>query len=143
VPPISDDADYVTPRATIDACSLISYALGAQQTMMCVVAHWRAGDFVMLTSPTIRDEVSRIAESEPVQGVSAVPLGRMAFGLERFAEPIPGPLTLLGPPSKPVSTELCAALSGEKPTTWWPPTEGSWPYGNMERHVSSAPVSSC
>jgi putative PIN family toxin of toxin-antitoxin system len=77
-------------RAVVDTGSLISYALIGHELMRRVVAHWRAGDFVLLTSPSIRSELSEVIDCPSVRRISALPLDELARGLERFAEPVRG-----------------------------------------------------
>ena len=81
-------------RAVIDTSSLVSYVLTQGELMRRVVVHWRAGSFVLLSSPSTRAALADVLARPAIQRLSTAPLGELVRGLERFSEHIPGALDL-------------------------------------------------
>lgn len=83
-------------RVVIDTTCLVSYALTQGDLMSRVVAHWRAGTFVVLSSPTTRAELAGVLARPAIQRLAVAPLDELVRGLERFSEHLPGALNLSG-----------------------------------------------
>ena len=83
-------------RVVIDTSSLVSYVLTQGELMRRVVAHWREGTFVLLTSPSTRAELTGVLARPKIQCLAVEPLAEFARGMERFTEHVPGDLHLFG-----------------------------------------------
>ncbi len=83
-------------RVVIDTSSLVSYALTRGGFMQRVVAHWRAGTFILLSSPATRAELAGVLARPAIRRLAAAPLDELVRGLERFSEHVPGTLNLSG-----------------------------------------------
>lgn len=83
-------------RTVIDTSSLVSYALTQGDLMRRVVQQWRAGDFVLLSSPATRAELAAVLARPAIRQLVTIPLDRLVEGLERFSEHVPGNLELTG-----------------------------------------------
>jgi putative PIN family toxin of toxin-antitoxin system len=100
-------------RAVIDTSSLVSYILTRGDLMRRVVAHWRAGDFTLLSSPATRSELAAVLRRPAIRKLAAAPLDELGSGLERFSEHVPGRLTLSGACRDPKDEVfLACALEG-------------------------------
>jgi putative PIN family toxin of toxin-antitoxin system len=101
-------------RAVIDTSSLVSYVLTRGTLMRKVVAHWRAGDFTLLTSPATRAELAAVLSRPAIRALAAVPLDEMALGLERFSQHVPGDLVMSGVCRDPKDEKfLACAVEGK------------------------------
>ena len=79
-----------------------------------VVAHWRAEDFILLTSPSTRADLAQGLAHPSIQDLTARPLAELVQGLEQFSEPVAGTLDLSGACRNPRSDALLAcAVEGE------------------------------
>ena len=100
-------------RVVVDTSSLVSYVLTGGEIMRRVVAHWRADDFVLLTSPFIRAELAGVLARPSIRGLSALSLDELVRGLERFSEPVAGALDLSGACRDPKDDKfLACAVEG-------------------------------
>jgi len=101
-------------RVVIDTTCLVSYALTQGDLMSRVVAHWRAGTFVVLSSPTTRAELAGVLARPAIQRLAVAPLDELVRGLERFSEHVPGVLNLSGVCRDPKDDKfLACAVGGE------------------------------
>jgi len=100
-------------RVVVDPSSLVSYALTGNETMQRLVAHWRADDFVLLTSPSTRAELCDLLAWPSIRQLSALSLDELAPGVERFSHPVAGTLDLSGACRDPKEDRLLAcAIEG-------------------------------
>jgi hypothetical protein len=83
-------------RVVIDTSSLVSYVLTQGELMRRVIAHWRTGDFTVLSSPSTRAELSAVLVRPKIQRLAVVSLDEFAQGVQRFTEHVPGVLNLSG-----------------------------------------------
>jgi putative PIN family toxin of toxin-antitoxin system len=83
-------------RVVIDTSSLVSYALTAGPLMRKVVAAWRAGEIVLVTSPATRAELEAVLKRPRIRSMAVLPLDALTLGLERFSFHVPGRLRLSG-----------------------------------------------
>ena len=83
-------------RVVIDTSSLVSYVLTRGELMRRVVAHWRAGTFILLSSPATRTELAGVLAQPAIRQLAVASLDELVQGLERFAENVPGVLDLSG-----------------------------------------------
>jgi len=81
-------------RVVIDTSSLVSYALTAGDIMKQVMAAWRAGEFILLSSPHIRAELAQVLSRPKIQARSTTSLAPLLQGVTRFSQHIPGKLIL-------------------------------------------------
>ena len=101
-------------RVVIDTSSLVSYVLTRGKLMRQVVAHWRAGSFVLLSSPATRAELADVLARPAIRRLSVAPLDKLAWGLERFSEHVPGDLALSGACRDPKDDRfLACAVEGQ------------------------------
>ena len=101
-------------RAVIDTSSLVSYALTRGELMRRVVAHWRAGRFVLLSSLATRAELAGVLARPAIRQLAMAPLDELVRGLERFSEHVPGVLDLAGACRDPKDDKfLACAVEGE------------------------------
>lgn len=101
-------------RVVIDTSSLVSYVLTRGDLMACVLAHWRAGAFRVLSSPATRAELAGVLARPSIQQLAVVPLDELVRGLERFTEHVPGVLNLSGACRDPKDDKfLACAVEGE------------------------------
>lgn len=80
----------------IDTSSLVSYVLTRGDLMKRVLAHWRAGTFVVLSSPATRAELASVLARPRIRRLAVAPLEELVRGIERFTEHVPGALQLSG-----------------------------------------------
>jgi len=83
-------------RVVIDTSSLVSYVLTRGEFMRRIVAHWRAGTFVLLSSPATRAELAGVLARPAIRRLTVAPLDELVRGLERFSTHVPGVLNLSG-----------------------------------------------
>lgn len=83
-------------RVVIDTSSLVSYLLTQGDLMRRVVARWRAGDFVLLSSPATRSELAAVIARPEIRRLSSAPLDKFMWGFERFTENVPETPNLSG-----------------------------------------------
>lgn len=101
-------------RAVIDTSSLVSYVLTRGELMRRVVAHWRAGTFVFLSSPATRAELADVLDRPAIRRLAVAPLDELVRGLERFTEHVPGVLDLSGACRDPKDDKfLACAVEGQ------------------------------
>jgi hypothetical protein len=101
-------------RIVIDTSSLVSYVLTQGELMRRVVAHWRAGDFTMLSSPGTRSELTGVLARPSIRQLATAPLDELTRGLERFSEHVPGVLDLSGACRDPKDDKfLACAVEGQ------------------------------
>lgn len=79
------------PRAVLDTSCLVSYLLTAGDIMHKVVAHWRAGTVVLLSSPALRTELGQVLNRPAIRARSTLDLDAFVRGYERFTEYVPPP----------------------------------------------------
>jgi len=101
-------------RVVIDTSCLVSYVLTQGDLMSRGVAHWRAGTFVVLSSPATRAELAGVLARPAIQRLAVAPLDELVRGLERFSEHVPGALNLSGVCRDPKDDKFlaCAAEGG-------------------------------
>jgi putative PIN family toxin of toxin-antitoxin system len=101
-------------RVVIDTSSLVSYVLTRGELMGRVVAHWRAGTFILLSSPATRAELACVLARPAIRRLAAAPLDELVRGLERFSEHVQGNLDLAGACRDPKDDKfLACAVEGE------------------------------
>ena len=101
-------------RVVIDTSSLVSYALTRGELMRRVVAHWRAGSFVLLSSLATRAELAGVLTRPAIRQLAVAPLDELVQGLERFSEHVPGVLDLSGTCRDPKDDKfLACAVEGQ------------------------------
>jgi putative PIN family toxin of toxin-antitoxin system len=83
-------------RAVVDTSSLVSFVITQGEIMARVIAHWRAGEVLLLSSPATRDELATVLARPAIQRLSVVPLDPFVEGMQRFTHPVPGHLVLAG-----------------------------------------------
>lgn len=83
-------------RVVIDTSSLVSYVLTQGELMRRVVAHWRAGTFILLSSPATRAELAGVLAQPAIRQLATAQVDELVRGLERFSEHVPGVLDLSG-----------------------------------------------
>jgi putative PIN family toxin of toxin-antitoxin system len=84
------------PRVVIDTSSLVSYVLTQGELMRRVVSCWRAGSFVLLSSPDTRAELAAVLARPRIRRLAVAPLDELARGVEHFSEHVPGVLSVSG-----------------------------------------------
>jgi len=100
-------------RAVVDTSSLVSFVLTRGEIMTRVIAHWQAGDFVLLTSLATRAELAAVLARPRIRRMTAVQLEPFAEGIERFTETVPGRLDLAGACRDPKDDKfLACAVEG-------------------------------
>ena len=100
-------------RVVIDTSSLVSFVLTQGEIMSRVVAQWRAGAFVLLSSPATRAELAGVLTRPAIQQLAVAPLDELVHGLERFSEHVPGKLDLSGACRDPKDDKfLACAVEG-------------------------------
>ena len=78
-----------------------------------VVAHWRAGTFILLSSPATRAELADVLARPAIRQLAVAPLDELVRGLERFSEHVPGVLDLSGACRDPKDDKfLACAVEG-------------------------------
>lgn len=95
-------------RVVIDTSALVSYVLTRGKLMAQVIAHWRSGSFVLLSSLATRSELAGVLKRPAIQRLSAMPLDEFALGVERFSIPVPGTLSLAGACRDPKDDKVLA-----------------------------------
>jgi putative PIN family toxin of toxin-antitoxin system len=101
-------------RAVIDTSSLVSYVLTRGALMRRVAAYWRAGTFILLSSPATQAELAGVLARPRIQRLAVVPLEQLAQGLKQFSEHVPGNLHLPGVCRDPKDIKfLECALEGD------------------------------
>lgn len=101
-------------RVVIDTSSLVSYVLTRGEIMRQVVAHWRASDFRLLSSPATRAELGAVLQRARIRRLAVAPLDELALGVERFSHHVPGNLDLAVPCRDPKDAKfLLCAVEGE------------------------------
>ncbi len=101
-------------RVVIDTSSLVSYVLTRGELMRRVVAHWRAGTFILLSSPATRTELAGVLAQPAIRQLAVASLDELVQGLERFAENVPGVLDLSGACRDPKDDKFLACAVGGK-----------------------------
>ena len=100
-------------RVVIDTSSLVSYLLMRGEVMSKVMAQWRVGAFVALSSPATRGELAAVLARPAIRRMAAMPLDDFVRGVEQFTEPVPGRLTLNGACRDPKDDKfLACAVEG-------------------------------
>lgn len=100
-------------RVVIDTSSLVSYVLTRGELMRRVVAHWRSGAFVLLSSLVTRAELAEVVARPAIRELAVAPLDELVRGLERFSENVPGTLDLSGACRDPKDDKfLACAVEG-------------------------------
>lgn len=100
-------------RVVIDTSSLVSYVLTQGELMSRVVAQWRAGNFVLLSSPATRAELAAVVARSSIRRLTVTPLDDFITGLERFSEHVPGNLDVTGACRDPKDDKfLACAVEG-------------------------------
>ena len=69
-------------RIVIDTSSLVSYVLTQGELMRRVVAHWRAGTFMLLSSPATRAELADVLARPSIRQLATAPLDKLVQGDE-------------------------------------------------------------
>jgi len=101
-------------RVVIDTSSLVSYVLTWGELMSRIVAHWRAGDFTLLSSPATRAELAGVLARPAIRQLATAPLDELVQGLERFSEHVPGALEISGACRDPKDDKfLACAVEGD------------------------------
>lgn len=101
-------------RVVIDTSSLVSYVLTRGEIMRQVVAHWRASDFRLLSSPATRAELAAVLQRPRIRRLAVAPLGELALGVDRFSHHVSGTLDLAVPCRDPKDAKfLRCAVEGE------------------------------
>ena len=101
-------------RVAIDTSSLVSYALTRGELMRRVVAHWRAGRVILLSSLATRAELASVLARPAIRQLAVAPLDELVRGLERFSEHVPGVLDLAGACRDPKDDKfLACAVEGQ------------------------------
>ncbi len=80
----------------MDTSSLVSYVLTRGELMRRVVAYWRDGAFILLSSPATRAELADVLARPTIRQLAVALLDELVRGLERFTEHVPGVLDLAG-----------------------------------------------
>jgi uncharacterized protein len=83
-------------RVVIDASSPISYLLTRGDIMRRVVAHWRANEFVVLSAPATRAELTVVLSRPQIRRLAVASLELLIQGLDRYSWHVPGDLDLTG-----------------------------------------------
>ncbi|MBS1251834.1 MAG: hypothetical protein MAG451_00868 [Anaerolineales bacterium] len=100
-------------RVVIDTSSLVSYVLTQGELMSRVVAQWRAGNYVLLSSPATRAEVAAVVTRPSIRQLAVALLDDLITGLERFSEHVPGNLDVAGACRDPKDDKfLACAVEG-------------------------------
>jgi putative PIN family toxin of toxin-antitoxin system len=101
-------------RVVIDTSSLISYILTKGEIMSQVMAAWRKDDFILLSSPDTRAELSAVLNRPEIQKLSSVSLAPFAEGVEKFSQHVPGQLKFKGISRDPKDDKfLACAVEGK------------------------------
>lgn len=82
--------------AVIDTSMLISFALTAGDITRQIIGAWRAGEFMLLTTPQTRAELRQVLERPHIVTRTKEPLGWLADELERVSVRLPGRLSAAG-----------------------------------------------
>jgi len=101
-------------RVVIDTSSLVSYVLTWGELMSRIVAHWRAGDFTLLSSPATRAELAGVLARPAIRQLATAPLDELVQGLERFSEHVPGALEISGACRDPKDDKFLACAVGDR-----------------------------
>ena len=100
-------------RVVIDTSSLVSYALTRSDLTRRLVARWLAGDFILLSSPATRAELSAVLRRPKIRRMIVAPLD-LVQALERFSEHTPGILNVSGACRDPKDDKfLACAIEGQ------------------------------
>ena len=95
-------------RAVIDTSSLVSYVLTQGELMRRIVANWRLGAFTLLSSPATRAELAGVLGRPAIRERAVASLDKLAQGLERFSENVPGDMELSGACRDPKDDKVLA-----------------------------------
>lgn len=101
-------------RVVIDTSSLVSYILTQGEIMSQVMTAWENDDFILLSSPETRAELSAVLNRPAIQELSSVPLAPFAEGIDKFSLHVPGTLELNGISRDPKDDKfLACAVEGK------------------------------
>jgi putative PIN family toxin of toxin-antitoxin system len=101
-------------RVVIDTSSPVSYVLTQGDLMRRVVAHWRAGTFMLLSSPATRAELAGVLARPAIRELAVAPLDELVRGMQRFSVHVPGVLVISSACRDPKDDKLlaCAVEGG-------------------------------
>jgi uncharacterized protein len=95
-------------RVVIDIRSLVSYVLTRGDLMRRVVAHWRANEFAVLSSPATRAELAAVLSRPKIRRLAVASLVPLIQGLDRYSWHVAGDLDLTNACRDPKDDKLLA-----------------------------------
>lgn len=83
-------------RVVIDTSTLVSYVLTKSPLLSRLIDSWHLGAYTLVTSPETRAELAQVLDRPVLRRRAKVSLEEMTAGFERYAETVPGLVSLSG-----------------------------------------------
>lgn len=98
-------------RVVVDTSTLVSYVLTRSTLLSRLIDSWRAGAFVLVTSPDTIAELTGVLNQPRIKDRAAVSLAEMAAGVERYSETVTGLVNASGACRDPKDDKFLACAS--------------------------------
>jgi putative PIN family toxin of toxin-antitoxin system len=83
-------------RVVIDTSTFVSYVLTKSPLLSRLIDAWHVGAYTLVTSPETRAELAQVLDRPMLKKRAKVSLDELTTGFERYAETVPGLVSLSG-----------------------------------------------